>query len=445
MNSGSKAKVQRFLALTVLFFSAIVPAAHGATGTVAPMPKALCLDNNGAIVNGGLIFTYTAGTTTKLTTYSDAALTTPNANPVVCDSAGRATIFLSASAYKFTYAPSTDTDPPTNAYFTVDNIAAVPYLTTDLDITGTAGEALSAGNAVYLSDGSGALTAGRWYKTDSDNTYSSITAQAIGFAVADIASAASGSIRIQGKVTGLAGLAAGSVYYVSATAGAITSTAPTNQRAVGVADSGTTLVLSGSLTLPDATQTLAGKVSLSAQTLGSGLKTFAEAPKFYIDNTGAGDTAYASGTPYYSVTSTANVGVAEQDLIVHTVNANTLNRDGRALRLTAWGEFAADADAKEVLIKLGSATLSMISFSANANIVNWRCEATIVRVSSGNQLVSAGCTASRAAPGEGQGFPVARHTTATQTDTATISVGIRANGDNNDDIVQKGSILEVLR
>ena len=47
------------------------------------------LDNNGAILSGGLIYTYTAGTTTPLTTYTTNLGTVAQPNPIVLDSAGR--------------------------------------------------------------------------------------------------------------------------------------------------------------------------------------------------------------------------------------------------------------------------------------------------------------------------------------------------------------------
>ena len=59
------------------------------------------LDNNGAVLAGGTITTYAAGTTTPLGTFSDAA-GSANANPVVLDSAGRASIYLTQDVgYKF--------------------------------------------------------------------------------------------------------------------------------------------------------------------------------------------------------------------------------------------------------------------------------------------------------------------------------------------------------
>ena len=61
-------------------------------------------DNNGVPLNGGLIYTYDAGTTTPASTYTDSSAVTNNTNPIVLDSAGRtpAQIWLTAgSSYKF--------------------------------------------------------------------------------------------------------------------------------------------------------------------------------------------------------------------------------------------------------------------------------------------------------------------------------------------------------
>lgn len=80
-------------------------------------------DASGNPLSGGKIYTYAAGTTTPLATYTDAGGATPNANPVICDSAGRATIFLAtSSAYKFIVKDSLD-----NTIKTTDNIT--PYTT----------------------------------------------------------------------------------------------------------------------------------------------------------------------------------------------------------------------------------------------------------------------------------------------------------------------------
>jgi len=46
-------------------------------------------DNNGVPLSGGLIYTYQAGSTTPLVTYTTNNGTIPNSNPIILDSAGR--------------------------------------------------------------------------------------------------------------------------------------------------------------------------------------------------------------------------------------------------------------------------------------------------------------------------------------------------------------------
>jgi hypothetical protein len=64
------------------------------------------LDSNGVILSGGKLYTYAAGTTTPQVTYTSVAGTTPHANPIILDSAGRVPggeIWLTKGlVYKFT-------------------------------------------------------------------------------------------------------------------------------------------------------------------------------------------------------------------------------------------------------------------------------------------------------------------------------------------------------
>ena len=71
-----------------------------ATGNVMPDPKFTGLDNDGNPLSGGKVYFWSAGTSSPRDTYTTSALTVANANPVVLDSAGRATVYLSANAYK---------------------------------------------------------------------------------------------------------------------------------------------------------------------------------------------------------------------------------------------------------------------------------------------------------------------------------------------------------
>lgn len=58
-------------------------------------------DSNGNPLVGGKLYFFVTGTSTPKNTYSDNGLTTPNANPVVADSAGRfGAIYLETGSYK---------------------------------------------------------------------------------------------------------------------------------------------------------------------------------------------------------------------------------------------------------------------------------------------------------------------------------------------------------
>lgn len=69
--------------------------------TVALQAIPQFFDNAGNPLSGGKIFSYEAGTLIPLPTYTDRGGTTPNANPVILDAAGRADVWLTANvAYK---------------------------------------------------------------------------------------------------------------------------------------------------------------------------------------------------------------------------------------------------------------------------------------------------------------------------------------------------------
>lgn len=214
------------------------------TLTTYPFVKPQFFTNPGVVAAGYQLFAYEAGTTTKADTYSDAAGTTLNTNPIILDSAGRASIFLLAQTYKFVLAPPTDTDPPTSPVWTMDGILP-GQLNTNFDLVGTAGEAIGPDRMAYISDGSGGKTAGRWYATDNANYYSSVGARMVGINVtgAVTSNGDSMTIRLLGRVTGQAGLTAGDNLFIDA-AGAIIAVQPAyNARVGAVADSTTSFVI----------------------------------------------------------------------------------------------------------------------------------------------------------------------------------------------------------
>ena len=82
-------------------------------------------DNNGVPLAGGKLYTYVAGTTTPQTTYSGISASTPNANPIVLDSAGRISgsseVWLTdGAAYKFVLKTSVDVQ-----LWSADNVSGI--------------------------------------------------------------------------------------------------------------------------------------------------------------------------------------------------------------------------------------------------------------------------------------------------------------------------------
>ena len=93
--------------------------------SLTPTPKQQIYGSDGNPLVGGKIYTYAAGTTTPLATYTDAGGGTANTNPIILNSLGQANIWLApASSYKFSVYTSADV-----LLYTVDSIATpIDYL-----------------------------------------------------------------------------------------------------------------------------------------------------------------------------------------------------------------------------------------------------------------------------------------------------------------------------
>jgi len=90
-------------------------------------------DNQGVVLSGGKIWTYQAGTTAPLGTWTDSTQVVANANPIILDSAGRLSneIWLQGSStYKFILLDSND-----NVLGTWDNISGLNDITTSVTVS----------------------------------------------------------------------------------------------------------------------------------------------------------------------------------------------------------------------------------------------------------------------------------------------------------------------
>ncbi len=82
-------------------------------------------DDYGAVLAGGKVYSYEAGTSTPLATYQDRLGATPNANPTILDAAGRADIRLTNGvSYKIVILNSDDVELDSKDYLSVGEAAS---------------------------------------------------------------------------------------------------------------------------------------------------------------------------------------------------------------------------------------------------------------------------------------------------------------------------------
>ena len=159
---------------------------------IAPSPRQQFFDSNGDPLVGGKLFTYKAGTTTKVATYTTSVGDTANSNPIVLNASGRTPhgVWLTdGQSYKFTLAPATDNDPPSSAIFVSDNVDGVNDFeaagasqwvasgfdptfisTTQFSVTGNRTATLDVGRRLELT-----VTAGKVYGHISVSAFTSVT------------------------------------------------------------------------------------------------------------------------------------------------------------------------------------------------------------------------------------------------------------------------------
>jgi len=116
------------------------------TASLTPAPKIQFFADDGTPLAGGKLYTYAAGTTTPLASYTAYAGTVANTNPVILDSRGEANVWLGGVGYKLALYRADNT-----LIWTVDNVFGQAGLIDAL--------AASTGSSLvgYLPSGTGAV------------------------------------------------------------------------------------------------------------------------------------------------------------------------------------------------------------------------------------------------------------------------------------------------
>ena len=117
------------------------------TTIIATPPKLQFFTAGGVPLSGGKLYSYAAGTTTPLTTYTSSSGNTANTNPVILDSRGEADVWFSSATYKLKLTSSTDVE-----IWTVDNLNG-PDQATLASLAASNGSSLVG----YIQSGGGAV------------------------------------------------------------------------------------------------------------------------------------------------------------------------------------------------------------------------------------------------------------------------------------------------
>ena len=116
----------------------------------AGVPSTLQINQNGTPASGALLFTYVNNTTTKDPTYTDWTGATANRNPITLDSNGQAQAWIpEGKTQTWVAAPSTDSDPPSHAFWSDNGITGINDST--IGASGASG-ATSGGIALFTGD-----------------------------------------------------------------------------------------------------------------------------------------------------------------------------------------------------------------------------------------------------------------------------------------------------
>lgn len=144
---------------------------------------------------------------------------------------------------------------------------------------------------------------------------------------------------------------------------------------------------------------------------------------------------------WVNITNAQNAGVGETDLHVYTIPANHFNVTKKGIRLTAYGDFAANANAKTLRLKFGAAPVTVIlnPTTGSPNGVAFKVECLIFRSGANTQILFVSCRVGTAYE------VVAISTTGTETEANALVLKITGQSAiAGADINMRGSMIEYL-
>lgn len=153
-------------------------------------------------------------------------------------------------------------------------------------------------------------------------------------------------------------------------------------------------------------------------------------------------TGYATlvGVANVNTTAVGNVGGGTDDLITYTMPASSMVTTGKGVRILAWGETANNANAKTVVLNFGSTAI--LTNALTISIAGfWRIEAEVIRTGSSAQIYTSALATTGTA---GVALNDLEGGTSAQTETNTIVIKCTGAATADNDIIQRGLIVEYL-
>jgi len=133
--------------------------------SLSPPPKLQFFGSDGLPLVGGKLYTYAAGTTTPLATYTDNTQAAQNTNPVILDSTGQAGVWLpETTSYKYVLKTSADVTLYTVDYVSVpvtsNSFASPPPIGSNTPNVGTFTNLTATGQVTFANTGAAIINVG---------------------------------------------------------------------------------------------------------------------------------------------------------------------------------------------------------------------------------------------------------------------------------------------
>ncbi len=198
-----------------------------------------------------------------------------------------------------------------------------------------------------------------------------------------------------------------------------------------------------------------GGVSSAFDTLSEiatelGLKAPLASPTFTgtpLETMGTGSgTAALIGKASINTTTVGNIGGGTDDLMTYSIPANSLSANGKGIRITAWGATGNNANAKTLIFTFGATNAGVTGLTVSIAGA-WVAQVVIVRSAANTQVgyLTVTETVNGSSPVVApKAYQVISFNSLFETDTSAIVTKFMAQATADNDIIQRGMLVEYI-